>query len=661
MSLERHPSIACLLLVLTTAGCDALLPPRPPAPPKTAAPSPAHDLVERPPDQLVEGKILLGSPSLTAGITGDVKSVAGDKRNLVGKVEVKADPADCGSVFDPVGIRQFSAACDVSRRALAAAAIKYTLVPAPAGTKTTVSVGGTVLGSNVQDADINNALATGTSVTLRAGTVPSDGGDIFFGNGVDITYAGGGALAFRADANGGIGGTNFGIGATAGSLSMAFNADASNLNNGFAGIGFSNATLASNGADILFYGQSDTAAGFASNYATGVGLANSTISTAGGNVLIRGSSTGADASADDAGVVLDNTSIDAGAGGVSIHGTGADVTSGVILSFSNIAAGSGGALIDGQAIAADGVYANGSDISTSGGDISVTGIGGARGVYLDGALYSAGGDIVVHGEGGTGNGLDLSGPVDSAGGDIAMYGASTDATGLEFGGGYYDGIVSAGGDISLTGHGATGGVALYQSNGSGPIVLFAPADVDTINSAGGDITITGTASAADAIGVYSYGVDLIGGAGDVTVDGSSPLGVGILLANGAGIEMNAAEARFWHYAKDRIIVAARRNGQGNGHFSALCGLTTGMPFTVPSWLRLKHCPRHQNCGSSVKRMPGALQWHFTRSRHMRCACALSSRLPQPEFRLMMTRWSACWSWSTLTGSRRLWRWTRARW
>lgn len=396
-------------------------------------------------------------------------------------------------------------------------------------------VGGTVLGSNVQDADINNALATGTSVTLRAGTVPSDGGDIFFGNGVDITYAGGGVLAFRADANGGIGGTNFGIGATAGSLSMAFNADASNLNNGFAGIGFSNATLASNGADILFYGQSDTAAGFASNYATGVGLANSTISTAGGNVLIRGSSTGADASADDAGVVLDNTSIDAGAGGVSIHGTGADVTSGVILSFSNIAAGSGGALIDGQAIAADGVYANGSDISTSGGDISVTGIGGARGVYLDGALYSAGGDIVVHGEGGTGNGLDLSGPVDSAGGDIAMYGASTDATGLEFGGGYYDGIVSAGGDISLTGHGATGGVALYQSNGSGPIVLFAPADVDTINSAGGDITITGTASAADAIGVYSYGVDLIGGAGDVTVDGSSPLGVGILLANGAGI------------------------------------------------------------------------------------------------------------------------------
>lgn len=82
MSLERHPSIACspppralsaaacLLLVLATAGCDALLPPRPPTPPKTAAPGPAHDRVERPPDQFVDGKILLGSPSLTAGITG---------------------------------------------------------------------------------------------------------------------------------------------------------------------------------------------------------------------------------------------------------------------------------------------------------------------------------------------------------------------------------------------------------------------------------------------------------------------------------------------------------------------------------------------------------------------------------------------------------------
>ncbi len=59
------------------------------------------------------------------------------------KVEIKADPAECGSVFDPVGIRTFTAPCDVTRRALASAAIRYTKVDAPAGTKTTVSVKGT--------------------------------------------------------------------------------------------------------------------------------------------------------------------------------------------------------------------------------------------------------------------------------------------------------------------------------------------------------------------------------------------------------------------------------------------------------------------------------------------------------------------------------------
>ena len=41
------------------------------------------------------------------------------------KVEVAADPAKCGSVFDPVGIRTFTQSCDVARVALARSAIKY--------------------------------------------------------------------------------------------------------------------------------------------------------------------------------------------------------------------------------------------------------------------------------------------------------------------------------------------------------------------------------------------------------------------------------------------------------------------------------------------------------------------------------------------------------
>ncbi len=59
------------------------------------------------------------------------------------KVNVTADPAGCGSVFDPVGIRQFSAPCDVTRRTLAANAIPYTLNNGPAGSGVKVSVNGT--------------------------------------------------------------------------------------------------------------------------------------------------------------------------------------------------------------------------------------------------------------------------------------------------------------------------------------------------------------------------------------------------------------------------------------------------------------------------------------------------------------------------------------
>ena len=58
------------------------------------------------------------------------------------KVNVTADPAGCGSVFDPVGIRVFTAPCDVTRRTLAANAIPYTLVNGAAGSGVKVAVNG---------------------------------------------------------------------------------------------------------------------------------------------------------------------------------------------------------------------------------------------------------------------------------------------------------------------------------------------------------------------------------------------------------------------------------------------------------------------------------------------------------------------------------------
>jgi hypothetical protein len=58
------------------------------------------------------------------------------------KVQVVADPASCGSVFDPVGIRTFTAPCDVARVSLARSAVKYELVSAPAGTPAKVTFNG---------------------------------------------------------------------------------------------------------------------------------------------------------------------------------------------------------------------------------------------------------------------------------------------------------------------------------------------------------------------------------------------------------------------------------------------------------------------------------------------------------------------------------------
>lgn len=79
------------------------------------------------------------------------------------KVQVVADPATCGSVFDPVGIRNFTAPCDVARVALARSAIKYELVPAPAGTPAKVTFNGT-------EAPIDPAVAKSMTTFATAAT-----------------------------------------------------------------------------------------------------------------------------------------------------------------------------------------------------------------------------------------------------------------------------------------------------------------------------------------------------------------------------------------------------------------------------------------------------------------------------------------------------------
>jgi MFS family permease len=58
------------------------------------------------------------------------------------KVDVVADPAGCGDLFNPVGTRVFTAPCDVARAFLSQSSVKYSTVPSPAGSGVKIVVNG---------------------------------------------------------------------------------------------------------------------------------------------------------------------------------------------------------------------------------------------------------------------------------------------------------------------------------------------------------------------------------------------------------------------------------------------------------------------------------------------------------------------------------------
>jgi MFS family permease len=101
-------------------------------------------------DRIGRKPIILGG-CLIAAITyfplfGALTSIANPKYERAietVKIEVVADPATCGNLFDPVGIRKFTAPCDVARRTLSQQALRYTKVDAPAGSLMKVTVNGT--------------------------------------------------------------------------------------------------------------------------------------------------------------------------------------------------------------------------------------------------------------------------------------------------------------------------------------------------------------------------------------------------------------------------------------------------------------------------------------------------------------------------------------
>jgi len=61
------------------------------------------------------------------------------------RVTVVADPGNCGSLFNPVGTRIYTAPCDLARDFLAKSSVKYSTEPGPAGSPVQVKINDTVV------------------------------------------------------------------------------------------------------------------------------------------------------------------------------------------------------------------------------------------------------------------------------------------------------------------------------------------------------------------------------------------------------------------------------------------------------------------------------------------------------------------------------------
>jgi hypothetical protein len=99
------------------------------------------------------------------------------------KVEVIADPAGCGDLFNPVGTRVFTAPCDTARAFLAQSSVKYSTVAGPAGSGVKV----TFNGKDVPYTDAKTSNAAITAAIAAAGYPKAgDAGIVKMSNPFDI-------------------------------------------------------------------------------------------------------------------------------------------------------------------------------------------------------------------------------------------------------------------------------------------------------------------------------------------------------------------------------------------------------------------------------------------------------------------------------------------
>lgn len=393
--------------------------------------------------------------------------------------------------------------------------------------------------STILASDISANLTAGTSVTIATGAGGASAGFIAVNESIAKTGGGDATLTLQAHSNISVA-TNKTITSTTGKLNVVFNSDLDGSNGG--GIVFNSGSgITSNGGNItLGGGTALNGTGFAiadgSGTLQGISLNTATISAGGGNIVMNGLSPTTSATSVVGILMSGGTITTTGAGQITLTGknqlsgtTGA-VGTGFSMSSGTITGGSTGAVtIEGNSSTSSvtsinnkGAIINGT-VTSTGGDISITGMGGAGaqydiGVDIGGSVTALGtGAINITGTAGAG----------SSGGNVgvAISGSGT--------------ISSVDGTIAMTGTGGVGNGSEIRNHG----VRINGSNAVRSTGSGG-ITLTGTVTNND--NRYSDGV-LVGGGGLSTNTGN------IKLAGTAAV----------NYQKAVNVTSAVRSTSGN--------------------------------------------------------------------------------------------------
>ncbi|BEP45142.1 filamentous hemagglutinin N-terminal domain-containing protein [Variovorax sp. V15] len=382
--------------------------------------------------------------------------------------------------------------------------------------------------TRVSSVAIGNALGRSTDVTLRTGSNDGESNDVVFQDGAGIVKTEGRDARLTVDSLRDIqmfSGSS--IRSESGALHVDFNANATGGSDGGV-IELNNASIATNGGNIRFYGQGDAANGYAVGGIAptdggpnvgraGVSLFDSSLNTCAmasgncggsGSIVLRGQGTSSSAgdpnyyvSSD--GVQVSGTSLTTGGGNIAITGVGGIGAGGVLLDNTEgngtvLRTGTGDVSITGSSrswTATDpvAVYGGAVDfVDSSFPDVTTSNIGG---ISMRGATIDSGGRVAIDGTGGdmqglTANSAFLTSASAANGGGGVSYAAGNGVT-------IFGGSITAGAGRDITISGTAGGKsftvdgAVATIGGDASAVALAMEAGGTVRAEGGRIAIDG--------------------------------------------------------------------------------------------------------------------------------------------------------------------------